>query len=185
MFYQRFSFRLFVQLLLINLSLFALGWLILNTRYWITISGFAILSTLLIFRLIWYINQINKDISRFITAVKTRDHTLNFQQKQTKGSFPQLYEHFDEILSAHRTIQLEQEGIHHLLRTILEQISTGIIVVRSQKETELQKQEIVFFNPAAVNLLKVPAYRYWHRLKQHLPGFDEAIENLPDGGKQF
>lgn len=141
MFYQRFTFRLIVRLLIINLLGYLLFYLIKNTQLWFTITGVALILLGTIISLYYYINQIRSDINRFILAVKTRDHTLNFKNKATKGSFPELYESFSDILQVHKQIRLEQEAIFQLIKTILEQVPVGVIVVNN---TEQEKEEIAF-----------------------------------------
>ena len=116
--------------------------------------------------------------------MKTRDHTLNFKNKSTKGSFPELYSSFDEIIKTHKDIQLEQDAMFQLIKTILQQVPVGVIVVK-ETQNALGQTEIAFFNEAASTLLNVPAYKYWHRLKQHLPLFTLEIENISKGGKRF
>ncbi|MBB6238170.1 nitrogen fixation/metabolism regulation signal transduction histidine kinase [Pedobacter sp. AK013] len=182
MFYQRFTFRLIFRLLIINLLGYLLFYLIKNTQLWFTIAGIALILLGAIISLYYYINQIRSDINRFILAVKTRDHTLNFKNKATKGSFPELYESFSDILQVHKQIRLEQEAMFQLIKTILEQVPVGVIVVNN---TGQEKEEIAFFNQAASNLLGVPAYKYWHRLKEHLPNFSNEVEQISTGGKRF
>lgn len=184
MFYQRFTFRLIFKLIFINLTGILLAYLFLNTHLWFTIAGVTCIFISSIVSLYNYINQIREDIKRFITAVKTRDHTLNFKNKSTKGSFPDLYNSFDDIIKTHKDIQLEQDAMFQLIRTILQQVPVGVIVVQ---ETNLNDaaMEISFFNEAATTLLNVPAYKYWHRLKQHLPLFAAEIESIKNGGKRF
>lgn len=184
MFHQSFTFRLILRLLFINLLGVVLVYLIRNTQLWFTISGVSLILLGCIISLYFYINQIREDIKRFILAVKTRDHTLNFKNKATKGSFPELYESFNEIIQIHKDIQLEQDSIFQLIKTILEQVPVGVIVVKTNK-IDRKKSEIAFFNQAASNLLNVPAYSYWHRFEQHLPIFTNEIENIKDGGKRF
>ncbi|HEY1023547.1 MAG TPA: ATP-binding protein [Sphingobacteriaceae bacterium] len=167
---------------MLNLLGLLLVYLVRNTTYYITMAGVSLLLFFLVYRLIKFIDQIHSDINRFIAAVKTRDHTLNFQQKQARGSFPQLYRSFDEILKVHKSIELEQESLFQLLKTILEQVASGIIVVTRDEQ---KGKEIVFFNQAAQNMLRIPAYRYWHRLEQHLPEFGRLVNRLEEGGKQF
>lgn len=183
-FYQSFTFRLILRLLFINLLGVVLVYLVRNTQLWFTISGVSLILLGCIISLYFYINQIREDITRFILAVKTRDHTLNFKNKATKGSFPELYESFNEIIQIHKDIQLEQDSIFQLIKTILEQVPVGVIVVKTNK-IEQKKSEISFFNQAASNLLNVPAYSYWHRFEQHLPIFTNEIESIKDGGKRF
>ncbi|WP_245768058.1 sensor histidine kinase [Pedobacter insulae] len=159
-----------------------LYYLIRNTELWFTITGVSIILLVSIVSLYFYINEIRDDIKRFILAVKTRDHTLNFKNKATKGSFPELYESFNEIIQVHKDIQLEQDAIFQLIKTILQQVPVGVIVVKKENN---RNSEISFFNEAATNLLNVPAYRYWHRFEQHLPIFAGEISKINGGGKRF
>lgn len=184
MFYQRFTFRLVSRLLLINVLAVLLFYLVRHTQLWFTITGISIILLGSIISLYYYINEIRQDIKRFILAVKTRDHTLNFKNKATKGSFPELYESFNEIIQIHKDIQLEQDAIFQLIKNILQQVPVGVIVVKKNK-TAPEKSEISFFNLAASNLLNVPAYSYWHRFEQHLPLFATEIEKIYSGGKRF
>jgi nitrogen fixation/metabolism regulation signal transduction histidine kinase len=71
-----------------------------------------------------------------------------------------------------------------LIKTILEQVPVGVIVLKPV-EKDVEKAEIVFFNMAASNLLQVPAYKYWHRLKNHRPEFAEQVHDILEGGKKF
>jgi two-component system nitrogen regulation sensor histidine kinase NtrY len=183
MFYQRFTFRLLFKLIFINLTGILLGYLIWHTELWFTIAGVSCIFISAIYSLYNYVNLIREDIRRFITAVKTRDHTLNFKNKSTKGSFPDLYNSFDDIIKTHKDIQMEQDAMFQLIRTILQQVPVGVIVVRETQTAEAK--EISFFNEAAATLLNVPAYKYWHRLQQHLPQFAAEIESIRKGGKRF
>jgi len=184
MFYQRFTYRLIFKLLFINLTGILLVYLFLNTQLWFTIAGVSCIFISSVCSLYNYINQIREDIRRFINAVKTRDHTLNFKNKSTKGSFPDLYNSFDDIIKTHKDIQLEQDAMFQLIRTILQQVPVGVIVVKENGVADTG-MEISFFNEAASALLNVPAYKYWHRLKQHLPQFAAEIESIRKGGKRF
>lgn len=184
MFYQRFTFRLSIRLLLINILAFTLVYLIRNTELWFTIIGLGAVLLGTLISLYQYINQIKDDIRRFILAVKTRDSTLNFKNKATKGSFPELYESFNDIIQVHKDIQLEKDSMFQLIRAILEQVPAGVIVVKDNKENNRQR-EIVFFNQAAASLLNIPAYKYWHRLVEHIPQFAKEVEAIGKGGKRF
>ena len=185
MFYKRFTFRLIFRLVIINLLGYLLFYLIKNTQLWFTIIGLGLVFIGTIISLYLYINEIRADIKRFILAVKTRDHTLNFKNKTTKGSFPELYESFSDILLVHKQIRLEQEAMFQLIKTILEQVPVGVIVVNNTEKQLNENMEIAFFNQAASNLLGVPAYKYWHRLSQHLPTFANEVDQIITGGNVF
>jgi len=184
-FYQRFTFRLISRLLFINGTGILLYYLIRHTQLWFTMIGLALILLAAIVSLYFYIHEIRADIQRFILAIKMRDHTLNFKNKVTKGSFPELYESFNDIIQTHKDIQLEQDAVFQLIKTILEQVPVGVIVIKTHKEDK-KKTEIVFFNQAASQLLQAPSYRYWYRFEQHLPLFTQEVNKLMDrGGKQF
>jgi len=187
MFYHRFTFRLVIRLLVINTLIILLIYLIRNTKLWFTITGISIILTGALYNLYHYIDQIREDIRRFILAVKTRDATLNFKNKATRGSFPELYESFSEVIQVQKDIQLERDSMFQLIRAILEQVPVGVIVVKKEQtgSQDISMKEIVFFNQAASGLLGVPAYKYWHRLLQHLPAFAEEINAISAGGKRF
>jgi len=184
MFYNRFTFRLLLRLLLINLLGFLFIHLIRTTQLWFTITGLGIMLLAALISLYHYINEIRQDIKRFILAVKTRDSTLNFRNKATSGSFPELYESFNDIIKTQKDIQLEKDSMFQLIRTILEQVPVGVIVIKNE-EQQPHNAEIVFFNQAATNLLGIPAYKYWHRVAQHLPEFAAEIAAIGRGGKRF
>lgn len=185
MFYHRFTFRLLFRLLLINLLALLFIHLIRTTELWFTITGIGILLLCTLLSLYYYINEIRDDIKRFILAVRTRDVTLNFKNKATKGSFPELYESFNDIIKTQKDIQLEKDSMFQLIRTILEQVPVGVVVIRNEDHADQGQAEIVFFNQAAGNLLGIPAYKYWHRLVRHLPEFAAEINAIRKGGKRF
>lgn len=184
MFYNHFAFRLIIRLLVINMLAIALYYLIDRTNLWFTITGTAIILLFSIVNLYLYINQISKDIKRFAEAVKTRDNTLNFNRKATRGAFPELYLFFNELIKINKDMQLEKDAMFQLIKTILEQIPVGVIVIKGFPQNK-EKAELFFFNQAATNLLNMPAYKYWHRLTQHIPQFAKEIEEIGNGGKRF
>lgn len=184
MFFNRFTFNLIIRLLVINFLAIGLYYLISKTELWFTIVGLSIILLINILSLYFYINQITKDIQRFVEAVKTQDNTLNFSQKASKGVFPELYKFFNELIRINKDMQLEKDSMFQLIKTILEQIPTGIIVLKGHPQ-HTEKTEIFFFNEAATNLLNIPSYKYWHRVVQHIPQFAKEIEQISTGGKRF
>ncbi|MGY4385126.1 two-component system nitrogen regulation sensor histidine kinase NtrY [Pedobacter sp. UYP24] len=185
MFYNRFTYRLLFRLLVINLLAILLYYLIKHTNLPFTTAGVTVILLGALISLYNYINQIREDIKRFILAVKTRDSTLNFRNKVTSGSFPELYESFNDIIQVHKDIQLEKDSMFLLIKTILEQVPVGVIVIKEGGAIEAEAKEIVLINQAAVGVLNVPAYKYWHRLVKHLPQFASEIASIRQGGKKF
>jgi two-component system nitrogen regulation sensor histidine kinase NtrY len=184
MFYNSFTFRLLSRLVIINLLTALFIYLIRNTQLWFTISGVGMILIACIVSLYHYVNQMKGDIGRFILAVKTQDSTINFKTKSSKASFPELYTSFDEIIQIHKNIHLQKESMFQLIKTILEQVPVGVIVVQGNN-LDAEKSEIVFFNMAASGLLQVPAFKYWHRVKSHLPYFADQVASISKGGKRF
>lgn len=184
MFYHSFTFRLLFRLIIINLLIALFIYLIRNTTLWFTIFGVGILAIVSLVSLYLYINKVKEDISRFIIAVKTQDTTINFSGKSKKSAFPDLYQAFDDLIQVHKSIQLEKESMFQLIKTILEQVPVGVIVLKPVNK-DVEKAEIVFFNMAASTLLQIPAFKYWHRLKNHRPEFAAQVGEIIGGGKRF
>lgn len=184
MFYKRFTVQLLLRMVFINIVAIFLIYLIRNTQLWFTIAGTALLLLSSLISCYFYLNKTREDIKRFILAIKMKDNTVNFKNKAASSSFPELYESFNDILQVHKDVYLEKDAMFQLIKTILEQMPVGVIVLK--KETlNSPNAEIVFFNVAASNLLQVPAYKYWHRLKNRMPAFTLAVEAIKDGGKKF
>lgn len=183
-FFNSFTFRLLFRLLIINLLVALFVYLIRTTELWFTIFGVAVVLIAALFSLYHYIDRMKEDINRFMLAIKTQDSTINFKAKSHKSSFPELYRSFDDIIQVHKRIQLEKESMFQLIKTILEQVPVGVIVLRPV-DKDVEKAEIVFFNMAASNLLQVPAYKYWHRLQNHRPEFANQVQDIMEGGKKF
>ena len=183
-FFNSFTFRLLLRLLIINLLVALFIYLIRTTELWFTIFGVGVVLIAAIVSLYYFIDRMKADINRFMLAVKTHDSTINFKAKSHKSSFPELYRSFDDIIQVHKSIQLEKESMFQLIKTILEQVPVGVIVLKPV-EKNVEKAEIVFFNMAASNLLQVPAYKYWHRLQNHRPEFANQLRDIMDGGKKF
>lgn len=184
MFYKRFSFQLISRLLVINVLTILLIYLIRTNQMWFTILGLSVVLLSCILSLYFYINQTREDIKRFVLAIKTRDGTLNFKNKAAKGSFPELYELFNDIINIHKDIQLEKDSMFQLIKTILEKIPVGVVVVKDYIK-DANNAEIVFFNQSASNLLGIPAYKYWRRLALRIPQFASEIVSIANGGKKF
>lgn len=184
MFYKHFSFQITIRLLAINALAFLLYHLIQKGQTWLSISGLALALLACTISLFRYTSQVREDLQHFMLAIKNRDSTLNFKNRTTSSSFPELYAAFGEIISIHRQIEMEKEGALALLRTVLQQVPVGVIVLHFHP-IETQQTELVIFNEAAASLLDTPAYRYWHRLARHVPQFSSEVEQIWKGGKRF
>ena len=183
-FFSSFTFRLLSRLFIINLLVLLFIYLIRNTTLWFTIFGVGVILLATLYSLYDYINRMKEDINRFMLAVKTQDSTVNFRAKSRKATFPELYRSFDDIIQVHKRMQLEKESMFQLIKTILEQVPVGVVVLKPV-EKDVEKAEIVFFNMAASTLLQVPAYKYWHRLSNHRPEFAAQVSEIMGGGKKF
>jgi two-component system nitrogen regulation sensor histidine kinase NtrY len=131
------------------------------------------------------ITQVNDDVNRFLIAVKNRDHGLYFDPGKWGGSFEVMFRSFNDLIETHKDIAREKESVYELFRAILEKVNLGVIVIPEEALDGDRKQEIVFMNNAAEQLLGFPRQVHWHRLKESLPEFANEVKSLGKGGKKL
>ncbi len=136
------------------------------------------------YSLIRYVNETNYSLTKFLEALKTEDHSVYFSASKKGKSFANLFRDFNTIIAIFKRNKIEKDAQHKHFQQILEQINLGIISINKGDLTNVDtKNEILFFNRAAANILNQPRHKYWHRLARQLPWFEAEIKLLKEGGK--
>jgi nitrogen fixation/metabolism regulation signal transduction histidine kinase len=186
LFFRQFHIQLLIRLLGILFGLLATGWLWFGLHLYFTAVGTAILTALLIGNLYSYIQSVNGEISLFISAVRNRDNGAWFNPVKFGKPFSSLFVCFNEILATHRNITIEKEAIFQLMNSVLERAPFGLIVIPQAALTDHSgKHPILFINNAVEEMLQIPRFKYWDRIKDHNPDFAAHIAALASGGKKF
>lgn len=184
-FIKQFHIQILFRLIGILVAAVAATYLWIDKLYFTSI-GIIVIALVFIWSLINYINDINDEVKIFLHAVKNRDNGVFFNPAKYGKPFSTLFDSFNEILSIHRTITIEKEAVFQLMNSTLEKAPFGIIVIpKAALFDDTEKYPLQFINNAVENILQIPRYKYWHRIKEHDPAFAEQVATLANGGKKF
>ena len=129
-----------------------------------------------IYALIHYVERTNRDLARFLAAVRYADFSQNFVSGGLGSSFDELKTAFNEVLDAFRQARAEKEEQAHYLQTVVQHIGIGLIVFDSAGEVSL-------INSAAKRLLGVP--RLGHIADLDHPVLTAALQRLGPQGRDL
>jgi two-component system nitrogen regulation sensor histidine kinase NtrY len=185
-FLRHFHIQLLLRYLAITLLVCASVYLFTSTQLYFTAGALAISAILMVYGIYLYMKKLGRDVDNFIDAVKNRDHAVYFSPKKYGRPFQNLFNSFNDIISAHKSITIEKESVFQLLKSVMERAPVGVITVaKDALDDHTGKFPILFINVAANRLLNVPEYHYWHRLQAHVPEFVTEVLAIQNGGKRF
>lgn len=186
MFFRHFHIQLLIRYLLITIVALGSVALYIYTTLYLTASALVIVDAFLVYGLVYYMRRLDRDINHFIEAVRTRDHAVFFSPKKYGRPFNTLFQFFNEIIQAHKSITVEKESVFQLMKSILERTPFGVITVeKAALENKEEKFPLLYINAAAYKLLQIPEFHYWQRLADHVPDFVHEVMLIAGGGKRF
>ena len=177
MVFKRFSIVCLVRLLILTISL-GLAAHYFHARSWPMLVLLALLCVYQFFALLHYINKTNRDLTRFIEAIKYGDGSLSLQDEKIGASFSALQGVFAEVFATLRKTRMEKEEHFQYLQTVVQHVGMGLIVFQPDGQVEL-------INNAAKQLFKIPRLRNLGELKEKSPELVETLFRLPTREKGF
>ena len=130
------------------------------------------------YALVHYVERTNRDLARFLAAVRYADFSQNFVSGGLGPSFDELKTAFNEVLNAFRQARAEKEEQAHYLQTVVQHIGIGLIVFDSDGEVSL-------INNAAKRLLGVPRLGHIADLNRVNPILTTTLQNLGPQGRDL
>ena len=143
-----------------------------------TIFVFACLLSIAVGEMIWFVNRTNRELSKFLLAIKHADYSIYFPEEKKKGYLTELYKAFNSIIDSFKQLSGEKNVQNELLHQILSQIKIGIICTNG-------KNDIVLMNEAAENFLGAFKTKTWFQLKAKATSFTSKIDELEQGGSNI
>jgi two-component system, NtrC family, nitrogen regulation sensor histidine kinase NtrY len=131
-----------------------------------------------VWELIRFLTRTNRDLSKVFNAIDQNDFSLTFQKSFQGKSFRELEESFNRILRAYKTVKIEREAQFHLLRTLVNQINVGIILIRDDSD-------IIEMNPAAERLTETKGVRTWPAFAVANKPFATVVSSLGESGRKL
>lgn len=128
--------------------------------------------------LIRYINHTNRELSKFLLAIKHSDFSINFNKNKIGRSFTSLNEAFADIITSYKEAKIEKEAQFQYLRLVVSRMSAGIISLENDFD-------IVLMNEPAEEALGVNGIKNWKILADKLPRFASEIASMEDESKKL
>ncbi len=189
MIYRLFRLQIIIRVLLISATVLLLFFLIFRTDFYATsiIVGLGII--LQIYGLVRYVDQTNRDLSRFLLAIRHGDYSQTFTPKISGKSFEELHAAFNEVMNFIREQRSGKEEHYWYLQAVVQHIGIGLIAFRKNGEVDL-------INNAAKRLLRTListkekgpselSLRTIESLEEISKPLGAAVIGLRDGGKRI
>ncbi len=143
-------------------------------EYLFTLLGIGLILILQIIFLFQFINQVNRNISRFFSAVKNEDSMLIFQEATENKYLRELYHAMKDLNERVLSARAESQKQSLLLTNLVNNIGIGIILY-------YDTGEIKIINQAAKELLNLSTLNHISKIKGLEADLYDRMINLQPG----
>jgi two-component system nitrogen regulation sensor histidine kinase NtrY len=178
MVYKSFRLRLVLRIALIAATSAALAWSLLIQHWIITSVILSLVLALQIIDLFWFTDKMNRELARFISAIKYRDLSQTFTGAVPGRSLHELHDAFNLIIEEYRKLGHEREEHHQYMQTVVEHVSLGLLAFDRNGEIQLM-------NRAAKELLNIPYVKNIRGLEKISNELAEALQKLQPGKREL
>ena len=175
---NRFRATIILKIILIVISLFAGLIIFENYKVWSIPGIFFIIAVYLTYTLFRYIDKINRDLKRFLTSIKYSDFTQNYLQKNFGDAYKELYSSIVATYGNLSSERLRAEENLQYLKTLIEQVPSGIISYKENGQIEL-------INNSAKELLNIGDMRNINLLIQEKTYLKYLFDDLEIGHEKI
>ncbi len=163
---------------LLALSALLMGWLFFDKNSLIPGIFAALIFVIQVVELIHFLNRTNTKIAFFFDAIRNDDSTLNFPEKTGNKSLNELNASLNKVNELIKNIKFELQEQEQYFKTILEQVSIGIISFN-------ENGNIYLSNTAARNLLGHEHLTHINQIAQIDRKLYSAIKELQPGDRKL
>ncbi|HEX9973501.1 MAG TPA: ATP-binding protein, partial [bacterium] len=176
MVYKNFRLICIFRVLFLGATFFLFFYLITRTTLYAMsfIAGVIIIYE--IYSLIHYVERTNRDLTRFLDAIKYEDFSQTFIGAGFGSSFNDLKTAFNAVLTKFQQTRAEKEEHFRYLQTVVQHIGIGLISFQSDGEVGL-------INNAARRLLKVVRLKNINELRKFNKTLVDTLLNMKSGEK--
>lgn len=175
---DRFSIYIIIRVILLVSMCLIFGLIFARPDYFFSQ---VIVGTLIVLQMIEMINfarRSNKELTKFILAIKYGDVSVNFSGDKLGRDFSDLANSFREVISAFNKVKIEKESQYLLLQAIIDKITFGIIAFN-------EDDEILLLNQSAIDDLKIERTKEWNYIKRQNSEFTRQIEDMAEDGRKL
>lgn len=176
--YNRFNLSIIVQVILIAIIPLAIIYQFIIQKLLLSSIGLSMVWIFQIAYLIFYLQRINRDLTRFLFAFKHEDSTIAFNEKLNDSSFKALHHGFNNVLNSFERIKLEKEKDYIFFQNAIEHIGIGILSFN-------ENGNILLSNQAFKNLFCLYMLRDIDQLMKIDAGLPEIIKGMNNGEQEL
>lgn len=136
-----------------------------------------LISGVILYKLIEYLNHTNREITRFLLSVKYSDFSQNFSKEYFSKSFNELGDAFQEVINKFQETKKETEEHYKYLQTVTHHVAVGLISFSPSGKVEL-------FNNAAKKILNQNSLKNINELSKNNKELSDLFWNIQPGKKQ-
>ena len=178
MVFRRFSFLLFVRVLVLATLLMALGFSLTNTGYYAVSLLLTLVSLFTLFELHQFVSKTNGELVKFLDALRYRDFSQHFHLSHTGGNFDKLTETLNDILHNFMASNQQQEERLRHFKAMTEHIPVPMLSLYPEGKINLHNNAArALFSGVSVNKVT--------DLNAFGIDFAQAIESLEPGTRRL
>ena len=178
MVFKRFVVLLAARLVLVGLAMTLVVWLLLQPGFHSSTLLSAAVLALLIAELWRFVSRTNREVARFLDAVRFADYSQRFDFQDAGSGFASLGRTFNDIIADLRSRRTGQESELRHLKALIEHIPVPLMTVHADDGITLQ-------NNAARRLFGAAHVTRVSDLRQFGPGFARAVDEAIPGDREL
>jgi nitrogen fixation/metabolism regulation signal transduction histidine kinase len=173
---KNFRLQIIIRIILLAITLAACVFLWLETIFYLSAALVTLFAFYQIFRLIYFVEETNRRLKRFLDSIRYSDFSRSFSNPKTGKSFEELDASFQEVVEAFKKQRIETEVQFRYMQTLVRHISVGLISFNSEGEVEL-------LNTSAKKLFDTSGFQNIEELQQISPVLFDAVNNIENNGR--
>jgi len=156
--------------------IFILGGIIILYEYDHRFTSFFFFAVAVYFivSLFRYIDRISRDLNRFLSSIKYSDFNQTYLLKNFGSMYSDLYKSIGDTYNELSANKIRSEENLQYLKTLIEQVPSGIISYKENGEVEL-------INKSAKKILNVESLTNIHLIKEERQNIKHLLENIEIG----
>jgi two-component system nitrogen regulation sensor histidine kinase NtrY len=178
MVFRFFVVALLLRLVLVGAAMTLVIWLLLKPGYHSATLLASIVLALLVAELWRYVSRTNREMARFLDAVRFADYSQRFDFEKAGSGFADLGRTFTAIIDELRGRRTHQESEMRHLKALIEHIPVPLMTVHARNAITLQ-------NNAARRLFGATHVTRVSDLRQFGAGFARAVDEAIPGDREL
>jgi two-component system nitrogen regulation sensor histidine kinase NtrY len=178
MVFRHFVVALMLRLVLVGVVMALVIWLLLEPGYQSATLLASVVLALLAAELWRFVSRTNREVARFLDALRFADYSQRFDFEKAGSGFADLGRTFTRIIDEMRDRRTDQESEMRHLRALIEHIPVPLMTVHADDAITLQ-------NNAARRLFGAAHVTRINDLRQFGPGFARAVDEAIPGDREL